>query len=193
MRVTPKTSVSPAEIMNSVEALASPFNACSSRKETSIRAPCAPHARAAPPRTRRRAGAPECADRARAAEASGLLILARGLHLGFGEHVLGAVLIAPVLHGTDLALLAGLADPGAHGRLLIDRAHEDRAEDGIEAAAAQRAQHFFGLGRAGLVEHVLHHIADDVAEHRAEPGGVVPFGAIGVDEGLMRRLGDLFP
>src|SRR4030095_13626983 len=130
MRVTPKTRVSPAKIIKSVEPLASPFNACTSRKETSIIAPCRRSARAAPPwrkAARRRAA---CGDRARPAEPSGQLILARGLHLGFGEHVFGAVLIAPVLHGADLAVLGGLANPSAHGRLLIACAYEDRADNG---------------------------------------------------------------
>src|SRR5262245_53526415 len=129
MRVTPNTSVSPAAMMNRVEALASPFNACTSRKETSISAPCRRRTRAAPPwlsAARRRAGC-------EAAAASGRLILARGLHLGFGEHVFGAVLIAPVFHGADLAVLGGLANPGAHGRLLIAGTHEDGAEDSIKA------------------------------------------------------------
>src|SRR5262245_50745728 len=152
-------------MMNSDEALASPFNACTNRKDRSMIAPCR--------RCRRPRPDPKPLQRPAAAAANptypgeirpnSSLFLARGLYVGLGKHVVGTVLVAPVLHASELTVAAGLADPGAHRRLLIEGAHRNRAEDGIEGLAAQAGQQLFGFGRAGLVEHVLDHVRDHVA------------------------------
>src|SRR5581483_5404872 len=179
MRVTPKTIVSPAAMMKSDDALARPLSACTRRKDGSGKR------------------WPRCLPLPMPGEAWGegvQLLLPCGLHLGVGEEVLGAVLVLPILHGAALSLPGGLADPGAHGRLLVERADGHGADRGGELEIAlEGGDQLLRVGGAGLVEQVAHHVADGIAEERAQPRRVVEFGAVGIDEGLVRRLGDLLP
>src|SRR5215213_8536697 len=123
----------------------------------------------------------------------GTLSLARRLHLGLGEHHRRAVDVAPILHRALPALQRRLADPGAVRRLVVDAAHRDRADDGVELHVLEGRDQLLGVGAAGLLDQVLGHVDDDVAEERAEPRRVVELRPVGVDEGLVFRLGQLLP
>src|SRR5438094_9378010 len=103
MRVTPNTIVRPDAMMNRAEAVARPDKACRMRNDASMRGA------ASLPRGRPRTG-PAGGRRS---------VLAHRPHFGFGEDVVGAVDVTPVLHRRRLAGERGLADPRAERRLMV--------------------------------------------------------------------------
>src|SRR5215813_1157722 len=204
MRVTPKTMVNPAAMMNSDEALASPLSACTRRNETSgKRVPREHSVEAVPDLPWDRPWGRPWAIRVRSTRgplggrvercelAFGFaLFLALGPHLSFREQVLGAVLVLPILHAAHLAVSGRLAHPGAHGALVIERANCERTCHRSELEVLQRRKQFLRVGGAGLGNEIAQHVAHRIAQKRAEAGCIVELGAIGVDEGLVRRFAD---
>src|SRR5688572_22172067 len=104
-------------MMNSEEALARPFSACTRRKERSGK------------RRPRYASPSPHSSMGRGEKKNSLL--ARRFYLGLRKQVFRAVLVGPVLHGAHLALARCQADPGAERGLMVQRPHHHRAGDGV--------------------------------------------------------------
>src|SRR4030095_14875477 len=161
MRVTPNTIVSPAAMMNSDDAEASPFSACTKRKERS--GTRWPRYRIVIP------GLVPGLQPSRSARAAARWIpgtspgmtpslLAHRLHLVLGEQVLGAVLVFPALHGALLVFERRLAHPGAQRRLVIERAHHHRPGNRLGLQAVEGGEQLVRGRRACLVGDVFSHV-----------------------------------
>src|SRR5437667_12629616 len=62
------------------------------------------------------------------------------LHLVVGRQIYRTVGVVPVEHHALAVLERGLADEGAHRRLVIDRAELDHAEGAVELEAGDRGE-----------------------------------------------------
>src|SRR5579863_8151278 len=98
MRVTPKIIDSPDATRNSDDALASPFRNWMRMKSIPLTHPC-------------------CAS----------LLRPELRHLGVARHVVLAVVVVEIDHHALAVLERGLADIGAHGRLMVGGAEGDGA------------------------------------------------------------------
>src|SRR6185436_410770 len=105
----------------------------------------------------------------------------------------GAVGVAPVHHRALAVSLRELADVGAHGRLVIERAPYDRPEGCLHFQALQRFDQLLGVGGLRLADRVGHRIHGGIADHRALARVILPALLIGVAEALVLRRVDLAP
>src|SRR5215210_3134871 len=94
------------------------------------------------------AGHPPDAGDARVPGRVNALFLSRGLHLGFGRKERGAVMVLPIRHAAGRSLEHELADPSAHGRLMIDATHGDGPDDGVELGVLEGLDESVGLDGA---------------------------------------------
>src|SRR5581483_6713596 len=98
------------------------------------------------------------------------------------------------VHHRALALLyRGLADPRAHGALVIARAISDRAGRRVDLQVGEGAHQLLGIGAARLLDAGGDRLQRDVADQRAEPRVVVVALLVRADEGLVFRRIDLVP
>src|SRR5438094_67437 len=106
---------------------------------------------------------------------SGSLLLRRPQlpHFGVGRLHLRAVDVAELLHRAAALLHRGLADPGAHGALVVDGAVHHGPGRRVDAQPGESADQLLGVGAAGLGDARGERLEGDVADERAEPRIVV--------------------
>src|SRR5688500_14365542 len=120
-----------------------------------------------------------------------LLLRPQPPHFAVRRQDRSAVDIAEIDHGALAALHRGLADPGAHGALVVDRAVLHRAGGRVELQAAERADQLLGVGAAGLGDAGGERLHGDIADDRSEARIVVEALLVGRHELLVRRRVDL--
>src|SRR5437763_8083913 len=114
-------------------------------------------------------------------------------HFGIGRLHRGAIDVLDVGH-RPLALVEGdLADPSAHGALVVDAPVSDRAGRRIDLEVGKRGDQLLGVGAARLGDAGGERLHGDVADERAEPRIVVVALLIGGDERLVLGRADLVP
>src|SRR3990170_3752096 len=101
--------------------------------------------------------------------------------------------VAPVDHRAAAAFPGELADVGAHGRLVIERAPDDWAERRLHLQALQSFDQLLRVGGPGFADRIGHRIDRGVADHRALARVVLPALLVGVAEALVLRRIDLAP
>lgn len=74
---------------------------------------------------------------------------------------------------------------------MIEAAHRDGPDNRIELGIVERREQLVGIGAAGLVDGIAHHVADDVAQQRAQPRRVVELRLVGVEGRLVPGIRDL--
>src|SRR5687768_3469212 len=101
--------------------------------------------------------------------------------------------VAPVDHRAAAAFPGELADVGAHRRLVIERAPDDRPERRLHLQTLERFDQLLCVGGPGFADRVGHRIHRGVADHRALARVVLPALLVGVAEALVLRRVDLAP
>src|ERR1700759_5326269 len=161
-RVTPKISDRPARTRNSPEALASPLSAWN-RTDWRVMA-----------------GLSSCREKPgrRSFRRTQLL------YLGVRRQHRGAVDIFEVDHHRLAVLERELADIGAHGRLVVAAAIDERAEGALHLEAVEGLGDLRRVAGARLGNAGGERFHGDVADHRAEPRIVVELLLVGAKERL---------
>src|SRR5271170_2668738 len=137
-RVTPKMRVSPAATKNKPDAVARPFRAWKARPSTFM---CRRYQTGAESRDAFRSAACACSIRTGRPQLLDLFV---------GRQNRSAIDKFVVDHDACSVLDTNLADVTTERRLVIDGAEDERPERSIHLEAAERLDHLFGVGRAGL-------------------------------------------
>src|SRR5437870_4252268 len=114
-------------------------------------------------------------------------------HFGIAWLHRGAVDVLDVDHRALALFDRDLADPGAHGALVIDRAISHRPGRRVDPEVGERRDQLLGIGAARLGDARGDRLHGDVAHQRAEARIVVEALLVRGDERLVRWRVDLVP
>src|SRR5438067_4922382 len=114
-------------------------------------------------------------------------------HLGIGRLHGGAVDVLDFGHRALALLDSDLADPGAHGALVIDAAISDRPGRRVDLEVGERGDELLGVGAARLGDARSERLHGDIADEGPEARIVVEALLVGGDERLVLGRVDLVP